>query len=91
MAFGKPRKIWEKIKGFARKVWGGIKKALPLIKGIGGAVATGLGGPGAGLAVSKGFDIGEAIGDKVADGTIGSMLRGLTPKTSLNDRLAWAG
>jgi hypothetical protein len=36
MAFGKLRKIWEKVKGGARKIWGGLKKALPFIKPIAG-------------------------------------------------------
>jgi hypothetical protein len=67
MAFGKLRKVWEKIKSVGRKVWGGLKKALPFIKPIAGLVANAF-APGSGIAVTKGFDIAENIGDAVAGG-----------------------
>jgi hypothetical protein len=69
MAFGKLRRVLEKIKSFGHKVWGGFKQALgvitksPLIKGVSQAAATALGGPAAGAAVGLGFGVGEAIAD----------------------------
>jgi hypothetical protein len=86
-AFGKLRKIWEKIKDVGRKVWGGFKKVLPAIKLAGSAVASGLGGPGAGLAVSKGFDVAEAVGDQIASGNVSRLFTG----QSLSDRLTLKG
>jgi hypothetical protein len=72
MAWGKLRRVWEKIKDAGKKVWGGVKKVVgaitksPLIKGVSQAAATALGGPAAGAAVGTAFGVGEAIanGDK---------------------------
>ena len=68
MVFGKLRKIWEKIKGVGRKVWGGLKKVLPIAKPLATAIATGIGGPGAGLATSTAFQFGESAGDSIFKG-----------------------
>jgi hypothetical protein len=81
MAFGKLRKIWEKIKGVARKVWGGIKKALPFIKPIVTTVANVV-SPGSGLIVQKGIETAENIGDQIASGGGAKLLQGFRPMGS---------
>jgi hypothetical protein len=69
MAFGKLRKIWEKIKGTARKVWGGIKKVLPFVKPMVSTIANVV-APGSGFAINKGIEPAENIGDALASGDI---------------------
>jgi hypothetical protein len=69
MAFGRLRRVFEKVKAFGHKVWGGFKQALgvitksSLIKGVSQAAATAIGGPAAGAAMGVGFSVGEAIAD----------------------------
>jgi hypothetical protein len=68
MAFGKLRKIWNKIKSIGKRVYGGIKSVvnhiLPIAKTVAPMVATAIGGPGAGAATSTGL----AAVDKVFNG-----------------------
>jgi hypothetical protein len=84
MAWGKLRKIWEKVKGVGPKVWGGIKNSLPFIKPVASALANVV-APGSGLAVSKGIDIAEQVGDTVASGNVKNILGGII--TGINMRV----
>jgi hypothetical protein len=76
MAFGRLQRVFEKIKSFGKKVWGGIKKVVgvvaknPLIKGAAQAAATAYGGPAAGAAVGLGFGVGEALADNGVRGAV---------------------
>jgi hypothetical protein len=83
MAFGKLRKIWEKIKGVGRKVWGGIKKALPFIKPIAGFVSN-IVAPGSGAAVTTAINTAEGIGDKFLGSKSKTIVSGFRP---LGERL----
>jgi hypothetical protein len=79
MSSGKLRRVFEKVKSFGKKVWGGIKKVVgtvaknPLIKSAAQAAATAYGGPAAGAAVGVGFNVGEALAN---DGVRGAVAAG---------------
>ena len=64
-AFGKFRKLWEKIKGVGKKVWGGIKHigkaVMPIAKTVAPMVAGAVGGPGAAAAASAGLEVADQV------------------------------
>jgi uncharacterized protein (DUF697 family) len=65
MAFGRLRKIWEKITSFGKKVCGGIKGVvqtiLPIAQKVAPLIATAVGGPAAGAATSAGLDVADKV------------------------------
>jgi hypothetical protein len=87
MAFGKLRKIWDKIKTAGKKVFGFVKnKILPIAKVVAPVVATAWGGPGAGLVATKGLDIAGTFMDNAGSGDWGKAVGGLTSSLP-----AWRG
>jgi hypothetical protein len=63
MVFGRLRKVWEKIKGGAKKVFGFVKdKVLPFIKPLVPMVGAALGGPA-----------GAAMGSSIVNGVEGGI------------------
>jgi hypothetical protein len=83
MAFGRLRKIWDKIKTAGKKVWGFVKnKVLPIAKVVAPMIATAFGGPGAGLTTTKVLDTAGGIMDNVDGGNWGKALGGLTSSLS---------
>jgi hypothetical protein len=65
MAFGKLRKIIEKIKNFGKRVFGGIKRVfnavLPIAKKVAPALGTAIGGPGVGMGISTGLEVADQV------------------------------
>jgi hypothetical protein len=74
-AFGKLRRVWEKIKGGVKSIWNklkpAVKKLAPVAGTIGGAIGGALGGPAGALTGAK---IGGTIG-----GVMGDLANGKSP------------
>jgi hypothetical protein len=98
MAFGKLRKIWEKIKNAGRKAYGFVKNTvLPIAKKVAPAIATAVGSaygvPQAGAIVQKGLDVADSIFN-ASGGAPAWPERGSKPKAggqTLAQRLSWDG
>jgi hypothetical protein len=77
---GRLRRIWDKIKSTAGKIWRGVKsvvkKALPIAKKIGPMAAAAFGGPGAAIGVSQGLNVAEQLVNGSGGGSSQSWLNG---------------